>query len=36
MNTATSVIGPKDFFGDDMGDVAKKTKAEMKRRKANK
>ena len=27
---------PKDFFGDDMGDVAKKTKAEMKRRKANK
>ena len=27
---------PKDFFGDEMGDVAKKTKAEMKRRKANK
>ena len=27
---------PKDFFGDDMGDVAEKTKAEMKRRKANK
>ena len=27
---------PPDFFGDDMGDVAKKTKAEMKRRKANK
>ena len=27
---------PKDFFGDEMGDVAKKTRAEMKRRKANK
>ena len=27
---------PKDFFGDDMGDVAKKTKAEMKRRKEKK
>ena len=27
---------PKDFFGDDMGDVAEKTKAEMKRRKAKK
>ena len=27
---------PQNFFGDDMGDVAKKTKAEMKRRKANK
>ena len=27
---------PQNFFGDDMGDVAKKTKAEMERRKANK
>ena len=27
---------PKDFFGDEMGDVVKKTQAEMKRRKANK
>ena len=27
---------PQNFFGDDMGDLAKKTKAEMKRRKANK
>ena len=27
---------PKDFFGDEMGDLAEKTKAEMKRRKANK
>ena len=27
---------PKDFFGDDMGDVAKKTKAEMRRRKEKK
>ena len=27
---------PKDFFGDEMGDVAKKTKAEIQRRKANK
>ena len=26
---------PKNFFGDEMGDVVKKTKAEMKRRKAN-
>ena len=27
---------PKNFFGDEMGDVAKKTKAEIQRRKANK
>ena len=27
---------PQNFFGDDMGDVAKKTKAEMKRRKEKK
>ena len=27
---------PQNFFGDDMGDLAEKTKAEMKRRKANK
>ena len=27
---------PKDFFGDEMGDLAAKTKAEMQRRKANK
>ena len=27
---------PPNFFGDDMGDLAEKTKAEMKRRKANK
>ncbi len=27
---------PKNFFGDEMGEVAEKTKAEMKRRKANK
>ena len=27
---------PKNFFGDEMGDVVEKTKAEMKRRKANK
>ena len=27
---------PKDFFGDEMGDLAAKTRAEMQRRKANK
>ena len=27
---------PPNFFGDDMGDIAEKTKAEMRRRKANK
>ena len=27
---------PKDFFGDEMGDLVEKTKAEMQRRKANK
>ena len=27
---------PPNFFGDDMGDLAEKTKAEMRRRKANK
>ena len=27
---------PQDFFGDEMGDLVEKTKAEMKRRKANK
>lgn len=27
---------PKDFFGDDMGDLVEKTKAEMQRRKAKK
>ena len=27
---------PKDFFGDDVGDLVEKTKAEMKRRKENK
>ena len=33
MNTATSGIGPKTSFGDDMGDLVAKTKAEMQRRK---
>ena len=33
MNMATSGIGPKNFFGDDLGDLVEKTKAEMQRRK---
>ena len=36
MNTAISAIGPKNFFGDEMGDLAAKARAEIKRKKANK